>query len=227
MKTHIAINGSAGRMGQRLVHLCHEDPELALTAALEAPGSPHLGRDVGEVCGLGRLGVAVRDALPDERRVEVLVDFSTPQGTMTVLPVCVQRRIPLVVATTGHTAAQKAEIEEAAHDTRPAHGAEHEPVGQRPLPARPPGGRDCWPARISTWRSSSGIIASRRIRRAAPRCTSPASCRRRWARRSCGTAARGWSANGRAARSACTPSASATTSANTPSFSARSARRWS
>ena len=116
MKTHIAINGAAGRMGQRLVHLCHEDHELALGAALESPGSPQLGRDVGEVCGIGRLGVAVRDALPDDRRVEVLVDFSTPEGTMTVLPVCVRRRIPLVVATTGHTAAQRAEIESAAHE---------------------------------------------------------------------------------------------------------------
>ena len=36
---------------------------------------------------------------------------------MTVLPVCVQRRIPLVVATTGHTAAQRQEIEAAAHET--------------------------------------------------------------------------------------------------------------
>jgi 4-hydroxy-tetrahydrodipicolinate reductase len=116
VKTHIAINGAVGRMGQRLIHLCQQDPELALSAALEAPTSPDVGRDVGEVCGLGRLGVAVRDELPDDKRVEVLVDFSTPEGTMMVLPVCVRRRIPLVVATTGHTAAQKAEIDEAAHD---------------------------------------------------------------------------------------------------------------
>jgi 4-hydroxy-tetrahydrodipicolinate reductase len=116
MKTHIAINGAAGRMGQRLVHLCQQDPDLALGAALEAPDRPEVGRDVGEVCGLGRLGVAVRGELPADKRVEVVIDFSMPEGTMTVLPVCVQRGIPLVVATTGHTAAQRAEIEEAAHD---------------------------------------------------------------------------------------------------------------
>jgi 4-hydroxy-tetrahydrodipicolinate reductase len=116
VKTHIAINGAAGRMGQRLIDLCHQDPELALSAALDAPGCPLLGRDIGEVCGLGRLGVALREALPDDKRVEVLVDFSMPEGTMAVLPECVGRRIPLVVATTGHTAAQKKEIEEAAHD---------------------------------------------------------------------------------------------------------------
>jgi 4-hydroxy-tetrahydrodipicolinate reductase len=117
VKTTIAINGAAGRMGQRLVHLCRQDPELELGTALEAPGSPNIGRDIGEVCGLGPVGVAVRDELPTNKRIEVVVDFSMPQGTMNVLPVCVKRRIPLVVATTGHTPEQKAQIEEAAHDT--------------------------------------------------------------------------------------------------------------
>jgi len=42
---------------------------------LEVPGHPLVGRDIGEVCGLGRLGVALRDELPAERRVEVLIDF--------------------------------------------------------------------------------------------------------------------------------------------------------
>jgi 4-hydroxy-tetrahydrodipicolinate reductase len=118
MKTHIGINGAAGRMGQRLVHLAADDPELSLAAALEAPGSPAIGRDIGEVCGLGNLGVTVRSDLPlDHPRVEVIIDFSAPEGTMNVLPLCVERRIPLVVATTGHTTQQKKDIEEAAHET--------------------------------------------------------------------------------------------------------------
>jgi 4-hydroxy-tetrahydrodipicolinate reductase len=117
MKTVIGINGAAGRMGQRLVHLCREDPGLTLGVALESKDCPVVGRDVGEVCGLGRLGVAVRDELPPDKRVEVLIDFSTPEGTMNVLPVCVARRVPLVVATTGHTPEQRRTIEEAAHET--------------------------------------------------------------------------------------------------------------
>ena len=36
MKTIVGINGAAGRMGQRLVHLTCEDTELTLGAALEA-----------------------------------------------------------------------------------------------------------------------------------------------------------------------------------------------
>ena len=59
----------------------------------------------------------VRSELPLGQRIDVVIDFSMPEGTMNVLPMCVGRRIPLVVATTGHTAEQRRRIEEAAHDT--------------------------------------------------------------------------------------------------------------
>lgn len=117
MSVSVAINGAAGRMGQRLVHLAHEDPELTLGAALEAAGNPLLGRDIGEVCGLGPLGIPIRPDLPPGRSPEVMIDFSMPEGTQTILPVCVERHIPLVVATTGHSPAQRRAIEEAAHET--------------------------------------------------------------------------------------------------------------
>src|SRR5947209_7333415 len=103
-------------MGQRLVHLVHADKALSLGAVLESAGHPLLGRDAGELCGLGTLGVAVRDTLPDGP-IDALIDFSTPEGTMAVLPACVARRVALVVATTGHTPEQRQAIEEAAHDT--------------------------------------------------------------------------------------------------------------
>jgi 4-hydroxy-tetrahydrodipicolinate reductase len=117
MKTTLAINGAAGRMGQRLVCLAREDNALSVSAALETPHHPLQARDVGEVCGLGPLGVAISPALLPEQRVDVVIDFSSPAGTMAVLPLCVQRRIPLVVATTGHTPEQRKDIEESAHET--------------------------------------------------------------------------------------------------------------
>ena len=117
MKIPIGINGAAGRMGQRLVHLAREGSDLALVAALEAPGHPCLGRDVGEVCGLGVLGVPICSDVALSERVDVIIDFSAPAGTMAVLPLCVERRIPLVVATTGHTAEQVRALEGAAHHT--------------------------------------------------------------------------------------------------------------
>jgi 4-hydroxy-tetrahydrodipicolinate reductase len=117
MKTNFGVNGACGRMGQRIIQLACEDKHLVLGAALELKGHPQLGRDIGEVIGIGPAGVAVRADLPLDERLDVIIDFSMPEGTMTILPVCVARRVPLIVATTGHTAAQRHEIEEAAHET--------------------------------------------------------------------------------------------------------------
>jgi 4-hydroxy-tetrahydrodipicolinate reductase len=117
MKTHLGVNGACGRMGQRLVTLGYEDSGLTVSAALETPGHPQQGRDVGEVVGIGKIGVLVNSFIPAEQRVDVVIDFSMPEGTMAVLPVCVERRLPLVVATTGHTTAQRRQIEAAAEQT--------------------------------------------------------------------------------------------------------------
>ncbi len=117
MKTHIAINGAAGRMGQRLIALASEDPTLRVIAAVDAPTSPAQGRDAGELAGVGKLGVPLTYDLPLSPRPECVIDFSAPEGTMAILPVCTSRQIPLVIATTGHTPEQRQEIEAAAHQT--------------------------------------------------------------------------------------------------------------
>jgi 4-hydroxy-tetrahydrodipicolinate reductase len=114
MKTAIGVNGACGRMGQRIVQLALEDRDLQIGAALETAGHPSQGRDIGEIAGVGAIGVPVSSTVP-EKRPDVIIDFSLPEGTMALLPACVERKIPLVVATTGHSAVQKREIEGAAH----------------------------------------------------------------------------------------------------------------
>jgi 4-hydroxy-tetrahydrodipicolinate reductase len=101
-------------MGTRIVQLVYEDPELTVAAALEYPKHPRLGADVGELCGLGKLGVSVATELIAP--VEVVIDFSSPAGSISVTQQCLRRQIPLVVATTGLSKAERAEIEEAGQD---------------------------------------------------------------------------------------------------------------
>ena len=117
MKIHIAINGACGRMGQRLVALAKDDPQLQVVAAIDAATNPLQGTDAGEAAGVGKIGVPIRYDVPINTRIDCMVDFSAPAGTMAVLPVCADRAIPIVVATTGHTTQQKEEIEAAAHTT--------------------------------------------------------------------------------------------------------------
>jgi 4-hydroxy-tetrahydrodipicolinate reductase len=106
---NVAINGAAGRMGQRLVALTQADPALKLAAALEAESSPLLGRDAGEVAGIGNVGVPITAELGP--RVDVVIDFSTPAGLERIARVCGSRQIPLVAATTGLEPEQRAEVD--------------------------------------------------------------------------------------------------------------------
>ena len=60
MPINICISGAAGRMGQRLIALALEDPELHLAYTVEHDGHPWIGKDIGIVSNLGKeLGAPV------------------------------------------------------------------------------------------------------------------------------------------------------------------------
>lgn len=117
MNTKIAIVGACGRMGQRLVALAHEDRELELVAAIDWAKHPNIGKDAGELAGIGRVGLPVVGDLAIDCTPDVVIDFSTPAGTLAILKTCEARQIPLVVATTGHEAHEREAILAAAHQT--------------------------------------------------------------------------------------------------------------
>jgi len=99
MKVRIGINGAAGRMGQRLIALTVADPDLELAAALDVPHHTQIGRDVGEIAGVGRIGIVLTAEI--KKNVDVLIDFSSPHGADTLFKHCARLQIPLVFATTG------------------------------------------------------------------------------------------------------------------------------
>jgi len=111
-KTRIGISGAAGRMGQRLIALTAADNDLELTTALEAAGHPKLGNDAGTIAGIGTVGVPLTDKL--EKNIDVLIDFSSPKGTDTLLQRCAELQVPLVFATTGLSPEQSALLQETA-----------------------------------------------------------------------------------------------------------------
>ena len=99
MKTRIAVNGAAGRMGQRLVALGSADPELELCAALERRDHPKLGSDAGLLAGVEELAIAISGTLDAD--VDAVIDFSVPASAESVTQLCLDRKLPLVLATTG------------------------------------------------------------------------------------------------------------------------------
>lgn len=108
----LTVHGAAGRMGQRIVALAAKDPQLSIISALDSPTSAMLGRDAGELAGIGKLGVPVTSQLLSS--TDVIIDFSTPEATIQLVGICAERRIPVVVATTGLNEQQRQDVASAA-----------------------------------------------------------------------------------------------------------------
>ena len=104
-------------MGRMLIEAVLADAQAQLVAALDQPGSPAIGQDAG--AALGRVtGVAVSGdaATALAGGVDVLIDFTRPEGTMAHLALARRHGVKLVVGTTGFTPEQKAAIGAAAQD---------------------------------------------------------------------------------------------------------------
>ncbi|HET9935318.1 MAG TPA: 4-hydroxy-tetrahydrodipicolinate reductase [Methyloceanibacter sp.] len=111
----LAVLGAAGRMGQALTRVIAETPGCAVAGAIEAKGSPHVGRDAGEIAGLAPLGIAISDdPLPVFAHIDGVLDFTTPASTVAFAGLSAQARIVHVIGTTGLSAADEAKIEAAA-----------------------------------------------------------------------------------------------------------------
>ena len=98
----LAIMGAGGRMGRALVRVIHEMPECSITGGTEPAGSPYLGADIGEVAGVGQLGVPITtDPLEMFIRSEGVIDFTSPAATVEHAGLAAQARIVHVIGTTG------------------------------------------------------------------------------------------------------------------------------
>lgn len=111
----LGVTGAAGRMGQRVIALALQDRAFQVAGAYESAKSPRLGQDAGEVAGVGHTGIAISDGVT--HHVDVIIDFSTPEGCLAITKVCEERSIPLVVATTGLTPEQRGVVATAAQVT--------------------------------------------------------------------------------------------------------------
>jgi 4-hydroxy-tetrahydrodipicolinate reductase len=116
---YAAVTGAAGRMGSRIVHFIQKIPNVSLSGALERSGHPMVGRDAGEVAGLGKLGVKITD---NPKRAfgnsDVIIDFSNHEATIRCLEEAISLDKAFVIGTTGFSHHQRERIKELAQGTR-------------------------------------------------------------------------------------------------------------
>ena len=118
MTLKLAIAGAAGRMGRELARIVHETNGCQLSGGLEAPGSPHLGADYGELIGIGKNGVIVSDKPKTVLSAcDGIIDFTIAPATIGLVKLTSAMKKIHVIGTTGIDAAGDEEIRAAAKHT--------------------------------------------------------------------------------------------------------------
>ncbi|PYE87614.1 4-hydroxy-tetrahydrodipicolinate reductase [Phyllobacterium leguminum] len=111
----LVVVGAGGRMGQALIRAIHEIDGARLAGAIARIGSPLIGRDAGEVAGVGPLGVVIRDdVLPVFADAEGVLDFTSPAATVEFAKLAAEAGIVHVIGTTGCSEAYDEKIRTAA-----------------------------------------------------------------------------------------------------------------
>jgi 4-hydroxy-tetrahydrodipicolinate reductase len=113
----VIIAGAAGRMGRKVAAMVAAHPQLIYSGAFEAAGSPDIGRDAGEVAGLGANGVIISEGLePIIGQGEVIIDFTFHKATMEFARLAARYNRAMVIGTTGLSVAELAELKELSAD---------------------------------------------------------------------------------------------------------------
>ena len=114
----ILVNGAAGKMGREVVKAVAQAEDMNLLGAIDH--SPeHIGKDAGELAGIGPLEVPITDQfepmlafVAQERQPGVMVDFTHPSKVYDNIRSAIAYGIRPVVGTTGLSPAQIADLAE-------------------------------------------------------------------------------------------------------------------
>jgi 4-hydroxy-tetrahydrodipicolinate reductase len=111
----LVIAGAGGRMGRTLIHAIAATKGVSLAGAVEAAGSAVIGRDAGELAGLGANGVKVSsDVAPLLKDADGLIEFTIPAASLALAELSAAAGVAHIMGTTGHSAEEEAVIAKAA-----------------------------------------------------------------------------------------------------------------
>jgi 4-hydroxy-tetrahydrodipicolinate reductase len=109
----VVVAGAGGRMGRALIHAIAAAKGISLAGAVDAPDSAVIGRDAGELAGLGPNGIKVTsDVASLLREADGLIEFTVPAATLAFAELTAGK--VHIIGTTGHSAEEEAVIAKAA-----------------------------------------------------------------------------------------------------------------
>lgn len=109
--TSLGIFGANGRMGRVLIDAIDQNEKVKLAVAIERKGASILGVDVGELAGIGKRNLLLTDCIDTSNQaIDVMIDFTLPVALAGNLDICVDKKLPVVIGTTGLNDEQKAKL---------------------------------------------------------------------------------------------------------------------
>jgi 4-hydroxy-tetrahydrodipicolinate reductase len=111
----LIVAGAGGRMGRTLIQAIAATTGATLAGAVDAAGSAVIGRDAGELAGLGKNGIQVQaDVEPLLKNADGLIDFTVPAATVVFAELTARHGRTHIIGTTGLTGEDEALLAEAA-----------------------------------------------------------------------------------------------------------------
>jgi 4-hydroxy-tetrahydrodipicolinate reductase len=99
---NIGVLGCGGRMGQALLNQITAASDTTISGGTELQGSDWIGRDLGDITGLGPVGVDVTsDTASLFQASDAIVDFTAPSTSQNHAGLAARTETPLVIGTTG------------------------------------------------------------------------------------------------------------------------------
>jgi len=111
----VGVMGAAGRMGRELIRAVCAQDGCVVAGGTEYSGSDALGKDLGDLAGVGTLGAVISsDPAVVIRSVDAIVDFTGPAATVAFAEMAADAGIIHVLGTTGLEEGHEAAIAKAA-----------------------------------------------------------------------------------------------------------------
>ncbi len=111
----LALHGATGRMGLTIARLAHAADDIQLVGAVCSSVDPKQGADVGELAGVGTLGViATADLGAGLLGADVVIDFSVATAVPGLMAVAARQKVAVVSGTTNLDTAGKQALDKAA-----------------------------------------------------------------------------------------------------------------
>ena len=105
MSINIVLCGASGRLGMEFLKETKNYPSINLMECISSKNNVNVGKKFSEFTDLD-FELTLKDSLAETEVADVLMDMSSPQFFEEIVKYCKSKKVPLILASTGHSEEQ-------------------------------------------------------------------------------------------------------------------------